>query len=175
METTLGQFASTSCITLFRICPLFKGKHTFNFLWAVSNEHCSGLPLCLKHCAWCSVPRHVEGIPSAEFWSSCHVIPARRGTFHIPIVMGVLGHKVSMEFNCTGGTLTWLPRFPNQGRLVYKGCNLQNLTNQPPLPWNHTTWFLLLVIHKMMLYLIKVFYLPTDALFISLRKHYNLH
>lgn len=25
METTLGQFASTSCITLFKICPLFKG------------------------------------------------------------------------------------------------------------------------------------------------------
>jgi hypothetical protein len=26
METTLGQFASTGCITLFRICPLLKGN-----------------------------------------------------------------------------------------------------------------------------------------------------
>lgn len=26
METTLGQFGSTGCITIFRISPLFKGK-----------------------------------------------------------------------------------------------------------------------------------------------------
>ncbi|GLH12446.1 Transporter [Gryllus bimaculatus] len=27
METALGQFASTGCITIFRICPLFKGQY----------------------------------------------------------------------------------------------------------------------------------------------------
>lgn len=26
METCLGQFASTGCLTMFRIAPLFKGK-----------------------------------------------------------------------------------------------------------------------------------------------------
>jgi hypothetical protein len=44
MESTLGQFASTSCITLFRICPLFKGNIIWhpeiqNFLFK-SNTEC---------------------------------------------------------------------------------------------------------------------------------------
>ena len=31
METSLGQFSSSSCITIYKICPLFKGKHNFHF------------------------------------------------------------------------------------------------------------------------------------------------
>lgn len=27
METCLGQFSSTGCLTIFRIAPLFKGNH----------------------------------------------------------------------------------------------------------------------------------------------------
>lgn len=34
METSLGQFAGTGCITIFRIAPLFKGKQ-----FCYSNGH----------------------------------------------------------------------------------------------------------------------------------------
>ncbi|KAJ9580325.1 hypothetical protein L9F63_004018, partial [Diploptera punctata] len=38
METSLGQFANTGCITLFRICPLFKGA---GFTIVVVNLICT--------------------------------------------------------------------------------------------------------------------------------------
>ena len=127
METTLGQFSSTSCVTVFRICPLFKGKRMFDALWAVSNKYRTVLPLCWNHCAWCSVPRHTGLIPCAEFWPQCHVIPSRRRTFHIAVLVWVVRCKVSTEMYYTGGALTCLSRFHNRGRLFDKGCSLQHL------------------------------------------------
>jgi hypothetical protein len=50
METTLGQFASTSCVTLFKICPLFKGNCILRVEYPQrSSKMCSNADWGIRH------------------------------------------------------------------------------------------------------------------------------